>query len=193
MRTIRTNCFETNSSSTHSITIETSKSMVLDTNSNDPLVENDILYPARLNDEAGRKLIKVENENPRDRVWISKATNRNTKAAMLVHYLHSFFDDNWDTAGEARNKKMFNHALDIIAVYCGYQSVEVPNDFFSMFSVGSRYGSDEGESDKEFFLTDILGESLSNKKMIDNEGLANFIQAIIMNPTKSIVDRSEEY
>lgn len=191
MRTIRTNCFETNSSSTHSITIETSTSLVLDINSNDPLVENDILYPERLNHEDVMKEMKVVNKNPRDRVWITKAMSRNTKAAMLVHYLHSFFDDDYDGDGGKRNKKMFAHALDLIALFCGYQSVEVPKEnFWSMYSLSEFSEEEYGD---EFTLPDFLGRSISQKKMIDNEGLADFIQTVVMNPTKTIVDFSEEH
>lgn len=189
MKTIRTNCFETNSSSTHSVTIETSTSLVLDINSDDALVDNDILYPELLNHADILKQMKVVNKNPRDRVWITKAMTRNTKAAMLVHYLYSFFDDDWNDKGND-NKKMFEHALDIIKVYCGYADISIPDEFWSMYSLSEFSGE---EYDDEFTPPHFLGCSISQKKMINNEGLVDFIQNVIMNPTKTIVDCSEEY
>lgn len=78
MKKIRTGIFETNSSSSHSITIQK-------VGKYKPLVEDDILYPSRL------KQYEVSLAM-HDGGHVLKCDTTHTKAALVIHWLQAYID-----------------------------------------------------------------------------------------------------
>lgn len=84
MKTIRSNCFETNSSSTHSVTI-LSKEKGETACSERPLEKDGVLYPANL------RFTIAYREDTRDGYSLYASTTAE-KCALLIHHIKSLRD-----------------------------------------------------------------------------------------------------
>lgn len=184
MKTIRTNCFETNSSSTHSITIETAtESPAIDAPS---LSEGTILYPGRINDVAIRAHFAVTPTHHDDRKWIFRASTRDTKTALLVHYIYSILEY------EELDNDLLERVLDNIAAYAGYTEIKLGDAFFSHFTI-SRWNENE-YGDEINKLLETVGISIQgNKVLVDHQAMGLLIHDIVFDDTKVLVDFSHEY
>lgn len=130
MKTIRSNVFETNSSSTHSISIQKRSNMIF----KNPLVENGVLLPENLR--------SYFDNNTDDRLII--CDNKDKKAALFCHYALEFFYDDVDKFSDfvIKLKSELNYSdIDInfslyFSPYCEYDNPEILNDsetFFKSF------------------------------------------------------------
>ena len=186
MRTIRTNCFETNSSSTHSITIETvAKPDICDVPS---LSENGVLYPARLRDENVRKAFQTTPDDFKygSRWWKFSASTKDTKTALLVHYIHSIL------TYEELDPDLLAEVLNTIAVFAGYESIDLGTDFWSSYSI-NRYSDEDYGAEIEKLLGTIGYSICGNNTLVNLQALGLFVQEIVNDETKILVDYSEEY
>lgn len=184
MKTIRTNCFETNSSSTHSVTIETAPGLsIVDAIS---LSENGVLYPARINDSEVQKAFKETSPDWKSRWWKFNACTKDTKTALLVHYVHSILNY------EELDQDLLAEVLNTIAVFAGYESIDLGTEFWSSYSI-DRW-SDESHGEEIEKLLETIGYSLrGNKVLVNLQALGLFIQKIVLDDTKILIDYSEEY
>lgn len=184
MKTIRTNCFETNSSSTHSITIQAGPQNL----ETPPLSENGILYPARIDDDEIRKLLfKAPTKWSDSREWVFTAASRDTKAALLAQYAYSILDSDDDL-----NEELLAQVMCTIASYTGYDSIDFGKDFYCRYSI-SAYSEEIYDTDFETFLDTFARSFVTNKITVDLQRLGLAVQAIVLNDDKVIVDSSEEH
>lgn len=135
MKTIRTNTFETNSSSTHSVTIhrkgDTGGKIVR------PLVVDGILYPDALKDyslEVGEATTLV-------------CDTKDKKAAIVCHWIEEEED-----FSEVPRKAM----LELIKSLCGYSDIVELED--SDYSPYSEYGDDVHVD----FIDDLKSDELKS-------------------------------
>lgn len=188
MRTVRTNCFETNSSSTHSITIETNERVTPDI---DILVDDqNFLCPARLTDDAVRAAIKeTTNDRYGSSTWKTRAKTKNVKAAILVQYIVSWFESNRAWADGKEQPLDLSKIFKVIADECGYDGITWNTGSWTAYEVESydnNYGS-------EFDLVKILGRSMNGEAMIDLDGLRYFIDDVVLDNMKAIVEFDESH
>ncbi len=162
MKTIRANCFETNSSSTHSVTISSkSKSSKRATN---PLVTDNVLDPSNLNDyEVGAGDNSFLNCDTVDK-----------KAAIVVHWLTCQFKEREDLTQEQYDK-----ALNILAGAAGYTKIK-PLKYYNFYPDGEYSGSGDedyinemGDDDFEPFKKFILDVVLNDDMEIVDSDTAN--------------------
>lgn len=152
MKTIRKGVFETNSSSTHSISIQTIGSPVC--KDVRPLVIDNILYPEHLADYS----VHLDYG---DGGYTLVCNTKDMKAALIAHWVESYYTDH-DISEET-----FYEALDIIASRIGYDGVVFldPPTWYSRF-----YPCDEDEgsylSDDLHELEYLLGVVLDDTKEI---------------------------
>jgi len=186
MKTIRTNCFETNSSSTHSITIDTTSRRK--TASSPSLSENGVLYPARIGDENVRDVFFTKPTQWSDsREWVFRAWTKDTKTALLVHYIYGLLESEGD-----HDPDMLNRVLQTIAAFTGYDSIDLGDNFYARYSI-DRY--DEGNVDEaiEKLFETIGFSAFGNKVLVDLEQLGLRVQEIAWDETKTLIDLSEEH
>jgi hypothetical protein len=188
MRTIRTNCFETNSSSTHSITIDTNANReIVDAPS---LSENGVLYPARIHDANVKASFHVSGSGSHwaNRKWTFTAWTKDTKTALLVHYIYSILEY------EELDEELLAEVLNTIAVFAGYASIDLGEKFWSAYSVERYHGGDETYGEEFEKLLETIGYSISgNKVLVNLQALGLFVQNIVCDDTKALIDFSEEY
>jgi hypothetical protein len=179
MKTIRHNTYETNSSSTHSITIVRGAEPV-------SAIGGLVLYPAKIREH-------VQSHTDRGAYGSSSthkliATTLELKASLLVHQLTSFLDDGFN---EEWCKTLLLKVYDVIKEECGYEEI-CTHKFHASYDLGGRYGTDT-EYPSDFPPLDFLGRSLSDKPTVDLDGLRHYIREYICNPTITIIDTSESY
>ena len=176
MKTIRTNCFETNSSSTHSITIE-SKSRYL--KEDKTLLEDGVLIPENL------RYTSAFRESSGDGHTLH-ATTRDQKAALLICHISSL-----DGAGRC-DKKVAKQVLviakELLIELCGYEDVSVENLGYTLFSCYDEQNST--------YLDVILGEA-DYSKTIDTDdvrkGIRKHILSVVLNDDAIIIDSEDSY
>lgn len=159
MKTIRKNTFETNSSSTHSITIGTKGEY----SKSSPSVENNILYPSRL---ATYKISYGES-----RFLI--ANTKDTKAALLADWVLDMFDNESyseyiKTFSDQSEDEIKQYHYDIIAKLCGYDSIDMEGKSWGNFSSSTEW--------------DTFGPFYSEEEFLD------FIKNIVLDDKKEIID-----
>ncbi len=183
MKTIRTNCFETNSSSTHSITLETTGNVAgLDAPS---LSDGSTLLPTRLGDKDVRDYFNAPQE-PNERKWVFRASTRDSKTALLFSYVYSILEY------EELDQDLLERVIDTIAAYAGYTEIKVPSDFFTYFSISRWSENDYGDDINK--LLETIGTSIhGNKVLVDHQAMGLIIQNIVYDDTKVLVDLSHEY
>lgn len=182
MKTIRTNSFETNSSSTHSITISNVDLLEPEF---DLLVEDNILYLERLSNYRVKESMRSFYPEGYERAWETVARTKHTKAALLISYLFSLFE-----GGDKDGEELFKYAIEVIRTTCGYSEIKIPYPFYPIVSY---YRWDEIQTSEDFTLEDCVGESYSGKIMLDSNKLIKFINNVILDDKKIIADKSEEY
>ena len=124
MKTIRSNVFETNSSSTHSISIQKKSNVIF----KNPLVENGVLIPQNLR--------SYFYNNTREDDHLIICDNKDKKAALFCHYALEFFYDDTDKFSDfiIKLKSELNYSdIDInfssdFNPYCEYDNPEILND-----------------------------------------------------------------
>jgi hypothetical protein len=179
MKTIRHNTYETNSSSSHSITIVRGAEPV-------NAINGLILYPAKI-----REYVQSQTDRGTygsSSTWVLTASTLELKASLLVHQLTSFLDDNYN---EEWCKTLLLKVYDVIKEECGYEEI-CTDGFYASYDLGGRYGTDT-EYPSDFPPLDFLGRSLSDKPTVDLDGLRHYIREYICNPTITIIDTSKEY
>lgn len=183
MKTIRHNTYETNSSSSHSITIVRNTEPSLIGLANPALIDgNMVLYPARLRDHVSVSGLRYGSMHQ------LQAAVTDTKAALLVHQLTNFFGDNFH---EDWCASILPRAYDVIKDECGYTDI-CTDDFYPNYDLGNRYG-DDSEYPEDFPPLDFLGRTLSDKPIIDLDGLRSYIREYVANPYITIIDTSESH
>lgn len=160
MKTIRTNCFETNSSSTHSITIESKTSVM----NEDGLVINGELIPDKL------CFTSAYHETKYGDGHTLHAITRDQKAALLICHIISIYEDD----ESATKSKMLEAAVEQLIASCGYSSVKTVDVKYRPF-----YGYVENGSS---YLSDIA--SSGNIE----EGIANHVHDVILNDDVIVID-----
>jgi len=144
MKTIRTNTFETNSSSTHSVTIQTKgrkNKKILE-----PLVENNILYPARLG----------AYENSAGESSFLCCDTKDMKAAVIAHWIDCRKEDD---LSEVTGKK----AEDLLVSLCGYNGLDWEGGSYQF------YPTTEYDAGDEDYYRDLLeGETHTFERFVKN-------------------------
>jgi len=166
MKTIRTSCFETNSSSTHSITI-TSKSAQTP---GKPLEENGVLYPQNL------RFVESYRSDGCDGHSLHASTVAE-KTALMIHHLKSVSEYADVTAKDA--KDAVQYVIDSVTLTHGlFTKVDVSDMKYSSFSAYSEDG--------DTYVDRLFEEDLSK----DERYLAidKFIRDVVLNPDKIIID-----
>jgi hypothetical protein len=142
MKTIRTNTFETNSSSTHSVTVGPKGGNKDKTVK--PLVENGILYPNRLKGYVNSPAYDCE-------FLVCDTTDK--KAAIVLSWVCSAVE-----YGDAKFlEETLKQAADIIKELCGYSDIDIESinsDFYGSSECGENYSNrfvdDESFNAEEF-------------------------------------------
>jgi len=111
MKTIRTNCFETNSSSTHSFTIVSKSKLKNKQKEILPLFDENTntLHIDRLCDQPCFAKIETYSED----TWVLKATTVHEKAALFLHHVEGRYDSSLD----------FEKVREIVRSTAGYSAV----------------------------------------------------------------------
>lgn len=107
MKTIRTDCFETNSSSTHSVTIRSKSTHVKDPEKQ--LIIDGILYPGNL------RYSSAYRSDERDG-YVLVASDPAEKASLVFHHLGSLANDGETTSGEEISKKEAKVLTDLLTL-----------------------------------------------------------------------------
>ena len=168
MRTIRTKCFETNSSSTHSVTIESKSKKKHD--DSDILMDN-VLIPKNL------RFTSAYREDGRDGYTLHAET-RDQKAALFLHHIKSIKNCYWgedDVAEKA--EKMFATACHYLMVHCKYANIET--EF--------NYGFDGFDNEEKTYVNHIL--DASNMEV----AVLNHVTSVILDDDRVIIDADNSY
>jgi hypothetical protein len=187
MKTVRSNCFETNSSSTHSITLESNTNAI---SADFPsLAQDNILYPARINDENIRAAFHTTNKGGYGSCsWTFTANTKSSKAALIVHYIYSIL------SSEEIDEEQLADVMCSLASYMGYDSIDLgPDTFYDVYSI-RRYDGDATYSAEIDKMLEFIGYSIhGNKVLIDMQRLGLYIQSIVLDDTKTLIDYSESH
>lgn len=135
---VRQNCFETNSSSTHSVTIRNRCKAPDDVK---PILEEGVLYPKRLNQFShsigsdGSSMV---------------CNTRDMKAALLLSWIQNLFEEDYDDELEGASREAY---IDYTLETLGYSGVNFEDDKYGNFP-NSEYEdnlsfSGDWEEDKE--------------------------------------------
>lgn len=183
MKTIRHNTFETNSSSTHSLTIRTTSP---DVESDDgDLVMDNVLYPANLRKLEDRRT--NTNTYGSESTWCLVANTTARKAALLVHQIWNFFTDEFY---EEWCKDTRARIVEVIRQECSYADIVLPDTFYAYYDVDNHSDIDVPY---EFPMYDFLGRALNDKPIVDMNGLRDYLHTHILNPDITIFDTQESY
>lgn len=173
MKTIRTNCFETNSSSTHSVTIASKKAL------NDqamPLVVDGLLIPGNLSYTSAYREIESG-----DGGHSLQCTTYEQKAALLLHHLRSIGkwrseikDELFDQALKEARQQIINFSTTI---------EDVDLDFNSCFFADDESGRTYAES--------ILNED-SDIESVKTK-LIEHMQDVVANDDIVVLDEDNPY
>lgn len=185
MKTIRHNTFETNSSSTHSLTVVTNTDPSSKLEDSELVIDN-ILYPAKLRDIA---ISEAEDGSYGSSTHRLVANNVHRKAALLIHQLWNFFDDSFHEEWCESHRRRI---IEAIRRKCLYVDIVLPDNFYPYYDIGSRYSSDF-EAPSDFPMFDFLGRTLNDKPIIDMNGLHAYIHTHIIDSSITIIDTNESY
>ena len=178
MKTVRQHTFETNSSSTHSITI-VNRTDVKSTNRNYLEVQKDgILIPANLKQSAAY----VPIDTGYDSGFILTASTRDQKAALLLHHAKSYMVESWDrTFDDEESTKILQFIRDYLVQPQGIY-LDVDLDFSPDFDAYSETG--------KCYIIDIL-----NNKNVDEifSALAKHIDEVVLNDDMIVIASNEPY
>jgi|688.fasta_scaffold14164_18 hypothetical protein len=112
MKTIRHNTYETNSSSTHSITIISKSKDRKSKFRRAEIFEDGILYPGNLNDSEAYTHIPTGEEG-----YVVKCYTPHQKAALTVHYLNACDEYvNYDSSGDITTEQYNAFKLEAIRI-----------------------------------------------------------------------------
>jgi hypothetical protein len=136
MKTIRHNTFETNSSSTHSITIINKNDVVPDKTGYAQLVIDGVLHPGNLKNTFA--YVSLQNSN--EEGWILTASSRDEKAALLLHHVKSYLSDEWD---RSYSSEEVSRVLEFIRSYMTTLSSQRYADVVLDFSPDFGHYSEE--------------------------------------------------
>lgn len=171
MKTIRHNCFETNSSSTHSITIIDRKSLKEPSKSVPALLTQDlILNPGNLSDQPCYSDLSYG-----DGGHSLTASNRLEKAALFCHYVKSTVDY-WE---EENQQTIKDYTTAILKESLGYSGVNW--DFYDEFSIYSE--------DDDNVFSDIKENDVENGKA----AIFGFLQDVVLNDDVVVKDEEIPY
>ena len=139
MQTIRTNCFETNSSSTHSITIQSKSNVMKD---DMDVVIAGVLHPQNLRHSSAYRGVAYGDGHT------LQARTRDQKAALLVCHIASI--DPYYFNPKSGAVTLMKLACDLLVKYCGYVDVitKVDRNPFNAYSEDTTY-IDEIMGDRE--------------------------------------------
>lgn len=172
MKTIRTNCFETNSSSTHSITILSKKNSET-VSSTRPLEKDGVLYPANL------RWTNAYRDDNRDGYTLHASTVAE-KTALLIHHIMSL-----RCYGEYE-KEHIDRALGAVIgavtnVYKIFRSVDMTDLKDFNFNCSSE--------DETTYLQLIMEKGIDE---VEKE-IVLFIHSTVMDDDKIIIDCEDSY
>lgn len=167
MKIKRISCFESNSSSTHSVTIETKGSGSGRGDKVKPLV-----------DEQGRLVPQNLSSHTK---YVGEASftlcgTKDEKAAITVDWLSCRLDE-----GEVTEETV-DKAVGILAKKCGYTGVDKNQKKYSYSFYPSTEYCGAGDDD---YLEDLKGE---DEETVDFTSFEKFIDDVILDDTKEIVD-----
>lgn len=170
MKTIRSNCFETNSSSTHSITIRS----VDYANTENPLCKDGVLIPANL--------VYSPNYDDDNSCYYSgytlKARSKDEKAALLIHYIFKLdLDDDEYIDYDFFPDNALDYVVKTLKLKCSYTDICL-NDFSYNFN---------GYSDDRSFIDDLFSSPDGWESRIDD-----YINDVILNDKVEVVDKYED-
>lgn len=154
MKTIRHNTFETNSSSTHSITIINKNDVKETSRRYAELVVNGILYPGNLKGSVAY----VPLENGYDDGWIVTATTRDQKAALLLQHAKSWLSDQWESKyDDTTIKNILNYIREkLIGSASGYSDVDL----------GFETDFDHYGEESDIYINAIFDENQNNLEKV---------------------------
>jgi hypothetical protein len=138
MKTLRHNTYETNSSSTHSITIVNRKNYNESVVGTAPIITDNVLLPKNL-----RKSEAYTEIETGDGGYVLKCASTYQKAALTVHYLNSLYEYvkyDSDVMTDEDYDAFRNYALKHLCERLGLDRIESPqncNDYYHL----SEYGS----------------------------------------------------
>ncbi len=169
MRTIRANCFETNSSSTHSVTIQ-SKSKTKSGNAQ--LVIDGILRPENL------RYTPAYRSGSGDSHTLHAGTC-DQKAALFIHHLKSLQDYGYDYGDhdEASIKKLINFTVEQLISRLKYVGIN------TSFSYSFGYASEDNDT----YIDTILDADVPEDAIVDH------IFSVIMDDDIVIIDSEDAY
>lgn len=155
---IRQNCWETNSSSTHSVTIQTKGSGKRDTK---PLVENNVLYPFRLSGYSS---------SFGEASYLS-CQDKESKAAIVAQWIMS----EEDNTGYGKDKR--DEYLDFLRVQLGYDKIDLEGrkcgDYYGRGEYDEpclKIGSEPNDDEIHGKLLELVKVILDNtKEIIDSD------------------------
>jgi hypothetical protein len=139
MKTIRHNTFETNSSSTHSITIINKNDAVPDKTRYAQLVIDGVLHPSNLK----HTFAYVSLQNSYEEGWILTASSRDEKSALLLHHVKSYLSDGW---GRSYSCEEASRVLEFIRSFMTTLSSQRYADVVLDFSPDFGHYSEEEDS-----------------------------------------------
>jgi len=163
MKTIRHNTYETNSSSTHSITVINKKEERPSNLVYAPILENNVLYPKNLNKSEAYTEISTGEGG-----YIIKCRTSYQKAALTIHYINGMYEYiKYDGLGDIKDEayaEFKKTAFDILQTRLGLNSIEEADAAWH-YSVYSENGkcplvpiieSEDPISAFEKYVTDII-------------------------------------
>lgn len=177
MKTIRQNTFETNSSSTHSLTILSLKDLREGNKKTyEPLVVDGVLIPGNLRDT----FAFVDHGHSYESSWTLTAKTKDEKAALLFHHLLYYkddakYDDKW---GEELYDIFVSWVVDEVVRLCGYSDVNM--DFAPYFMPWSE--------DSASYCVELFEDPETCKEKIND-----YIVNIVCNDDKVIVETETPY
>jgi hypothetical protein len=171
MRTIRSNCFETNSSSTHSVTI-ISKTETRAENKNKPLEKDGVLYPANLRFAS---CYRVDNRDG----YSLHAETVAEKTALFIHHIRSL--EYYGEYEKADILPAVEYVIDRMTnVYGAFKEIDIKDLKDSNFEA----------SDEDGTYLDSIFEKKGEDRLT---AIDFFIRNTIMDDDKVIIDCDEKY
>lgn len=173
-KTIRSNCFETNSSSTHSVTIINKSQLRTKAKEEKlPLVKDNVLYPAHLKFS--------DNYTQAGEASILNAITTDEKAALFIQ--HWAGAEAWDYDNDKEIvKPSFEVVKNFLKKMIGYADVIIPEE-------GSGYWTyfTSDNEDGEDYITEILTSEDIEMAILDH------IEDVIMNDEIVIKETDSPY
>lgn len=166
MKTIRTNCFETNSSSTHSVTIISKRD-----DDKKPLIKDGVLYPQNL-----RYCSAYRSDSQGG--YSLHASTVAEKAALLIHHILSY--ENYSDDSEGISEAVDHVINELVHAYQVFKAIDM-SDVHSAFN---------GAADED---TTYIDNMMSLTEDDRKAALDDIIRNIVLNDDKIIVDEDNSY